>query len=152
MVTRRYTPCPARTRWFAKEKLSRNLAVLSACFLLWIPGAASSHDGTPHKPDSSATPSKPAPNKSHIHSHGGRGRAASIGATVYKHMCVFCHGPDGNGGGKAMAYLYPWPRDFRKGVFKHRTTPSGSLPLDRDIYETISRGIPEQPCLPGRAP
>jgi mono/diheme cytochrome c family protein len=67
---------------------------------------------------------------------------ASLGATVYKHMCIYCHGADGNGGGKAMAYLYPWPRDFRKGVFKHRSTPSGSLPLDTDIYRTISRGVP----------
>jgi hypothetical protein len=25
------------------------------------------------------------------------------GATIYKHMCVFCHGEDGNGGGKAIA-------------------------------------------------
>ncbi len=65
-----------------------------------------------------------------------------LGSTVYKHMCVFCHGDDGNGGGKAMAYLYPWPRDFRKGVFKYRTTPFGSLPSDKDIFRTISRGIP----------
>jgi len=66
----------------------------------------------------------------------------SLGATVYKHMCVYCHGKDGNGGGKATAYLYPWPRDFRKGVFKHRSTPTGSLPLDKDIYQTITRGVP----------
>ena len=65
-----------------------------------------------------------------------------LGETVYKHMCTFCHGADGNGGGKAMAYLYPWPRDFRKGVFKHHSTPSGSLPLDADIYRTIVRGVP----------
>ena len=65
----------------------------------------------------------------------------TVGATVYKHMCTFCHGEDGNGGGKAMAYLYPWPRDFRKGVFKHRSTPSGSLPLDSDIFRTITKGI-----------
>ena len=26
-----------------------------------------------------------------------------LGSTVYKHMCVYCHGQDGNGGGKAMA-------------------------------------------------
>lgn len=40
----------------------------------------------------------------------GHGKPSSkvIGATVYKHMCKFCHGEDGNGGGKAMAYLYPW--------------------------------------------
>ena len=66
----------------------------------------------------------------------------SKGETVYKHMCIYCHGADGNGGGKATAYLYPWPRDFRTGVFKHRSTPSGSLPLDKDIYRTIMRGVP----------
>jgi len=71
----------------------------------------------------------------------GRHSGKTIGATVYKHMCMFCHGEDGNGGGKAMAYLYPWPRDFRKGVFKHRSTPSGSLPLDSDVFRTISKGI-----------
>ncbi len=75
------------------------------------------------------------------HKEHGKGVSRTIGATVYKHMCVFCHGADGNGGGKAMAYLFPWPRDFRKGVFKHRSTPSGSLPLDSDIYRTIRKGI-----------
>ena len=75
--------------------------------------------------------------------HKGHGAQTSktVGATVYKHMCTFCHGEDGNGGGKAIDYLYPWPRDFRKGVFKHRSTPSGSLPLDSDIFKTISKGI-----------
>ena len=80
---------------------------------------------------------------SHSPSHANSGSdKKSLGATVYKHMCVFCHGEDGNGGGKATAYLYPWPRDFRKGVFKHRSTPTGSLPLDKDIYQTIARGVP----------
>jgi mono/diheme cytochrome c family protein len=64
------------------------------------------------------------------------------GGAIYKHMCVYCHGVDGNGGGKATAYLYPWPRDFRNGVFKYRSTPSGSLPLDKDLYRTIAKGIP----------
>ena len=89
---------------------------------------------------------------SHVKHEGDSGESVNLpqsqndllrlGTTVYKHMCVFCHGEDGNGGGKAMAYLYPWPRDFRKGVFKYRTTPFGSLPQDKDIYRTISRGIP----------
>ncbi len=64
------------------------------------------------------------------------------GGTIYKHMCIYCHGADGNGGGKATAYLYPWPRDFRNGIFKYRSTPSGSLPLDDDIYRTIAKGVP----------
>jgi mono/diheme cytochrome c family protein len=76
------------------------------------------------------------------HADHSKMSSLSKGATVYKHMCIYCHGIDGNGGGKATAYLYPWPRDFRKGVFKHRTTPSGTLPLDKDIYRTIMRGVP----------
>jgi cytochrome c len=66
----------------------------------------------------------------------------TAGAAIYKHMCVFCHGEDGNGGGNATAYLYPWPRDFRKGIFKYHTTPVGTIPLDSDIFRTIARGIP----------
>lgn len=73
---------------------------------------------------------------------GKRKDLLRLGATVYKHMCVYCHGDDGDGGGKATAYLYPWPRDFRQGVFKYRTTPFGSIPRDEDIYRVISRGVP----------
>jgi len=64
------------------------------------------------------------------------------GKAIYLHMCVFCHGKDGNGGGAAMEFLYPWPRDFRKGIFKFRSTPTGKLPRDADLYRTIIRGIP----------
>ena len=41
-----------------------------------------------------------------------------------------------------MEYLYPWPRDFRKGIFKFRSTPTGTLPRDEDLYRTIIRGVP----------
>tara|TARA_B100000686_G_scaffold355052_1_gene469440 strand:+ start:55 stop:1803 length:1749 start_codon:yes stop_codon:yes gene_type:complete len=64
------------------------------------------------------------------------------GKAIYSHMCVFCHGENGNGGGPAMEFLYPWPRDFRNGIFKFRSTPTGSLPRDEDIYRTIIRGVP----------
>ncbi len=64
------------------------------------------------------------------------------GNAIYQHMCVFCHGSDGNGGGPAMGFLYPWPRDFRTGIFKFRSTPTGTLPRDEDIYRTIVNGIP----------
>ena len=64
------------------------------------------------------------------------------GRNIYLHMCVFCHGKDGNGGGNATEYLYPWPRDFRAGIFKFRTTPSGTLPRDEDLYRTIVKGVP----------
>jgi cytochrome c oxidase cbb3-type subunit 2 len=33
------------------------------------------------------------------------------------------------------------PRDFRRGLFKFRSTPSGSLPTDGDLMRTITEGI-----------
>ncbi len=70
------------------------------------------------------------------------GALLARGRNIYLHMCVFCHGKDGNGGGAAVEFLYPWPRDFRKGIFKFRSTPTGSLPRDEDLYRTIIEGVP----------
>jgi mono/diheme cytochrome c family protein len=54
---------------------------------------------------------------------------------------VGCHGEKGDGNGPAAAMLIVKPRDFTKGVFKFRTTPSGSLPTDADIERTLLHGI-----------
>ncbi|PIQ97288.1 MAG: nitrite oxidoreductase, gamma subunit (modular protein) [Nitrospinae bacterium CG11_big_fil_rev_8_21_14_0_20_56_8] len=112
------------------------------CTVLWngwgpLSPASAQDNAPPTAPIQSSVPETPP--DAEIHHSSAK---TTLGETVYKHMCVFCHGEDGNGGGKATAYLYPWPRDFRKGVFKYRTTPSGSLPLDADIYHVISRGVP----------
>jgi mono/diheme cytochrome c family protein len=66
---------------------------------------------------------------------------ANHGKALYQRYCVFCHGEYGDGTGESAPYLDPKPRDFTKAVFKCRSTPSGSLPLDNDLYETISRGV-----------
>jgi cytochrome c oxidase cbb3-type subunit 2 len=33
------------------------------------------------------------------------------------------------------------PRDFTSGVFKFRSTPTGTLPTDEDLYRTLTRGV-----------
>jgi mono/diheme cytochrome c family protein len=66
---------------------------------------------------------------------------AKHGKALYQRYCIFCHGTDGDGRGESAPYLNPKPRDFTKAVFKCRSTPSGSLPLDSDLYDTITRGI-----------
>src|SRR5437762_2415088 len=63
------------------------------------------------------------------------------GRTVYGQRCVGCHGADGDGNGAAATFLSPRPRDFTAAVFKFRSTPSGSLPTDGDLYRTITRGV-----------
>lgn len=63
------------------------------------------------------------------------------GRAVYARRCAGCHGPKGDGNGKAATFLSPRPRDFTAAVFKFRTTPSGTLPTDGDLYRTITRGV-----------
>src|SRR5215467_14643084 len=76
--------------------------------------------------------------ESHIGKLTGRDKP---GKALYERYCIFCHGPLGDGLGESARYLDPNPRDFTKAVFKCRSTPSGSLPLDSDLYNTISRGV-----------
>src|SRR5262245_32460910 len=62
------------------------------------------------------------------------------GKQVYDANCVQCHGPEGKGDGYGAPFLVPSPRDFTAGQFKFRTTSSGLLPTDEDLFRTISRG------------
>ncbi len=64
------------------------------------------------------------------------------GQAIYFKRCSFCHGLLGDGEGPAAKYLDPRPRDFTLGTFKFRTTQSGELPTDEDLFRTVSRGLP----------
>ena len=68
--------------------------------------------------------------------------ALERGEVVYARYCAFCHGDEGTGDGGAAAYLDPRPRDFTLGLFKFRSTQTGELPTDEDLFRTISRGVP----------
>ncbi len=63
------------------------------------------------------------------------------GKQVYAIYCAGCHGDQGDGQGPAAAMLITKPRNFTKGVFKFRSTPSGTLPTDDDLYKIIARGV-----------
>ena len=68
-------------------------------------------------------------------------RLKAEGAVVYTTYCAGCHGVNGDGQGPAAPMLIVKPRDFTKGVFKFRSTPSGTLPTDQDLYKIITRGV-----------
>jgi len=65
----------------------------------------------------------------------------ALGRDIYYARCIGCHGENGDGNGPAATFLSPRPRNFTRGVFKFRTTPSGSLPTDGDLYRTVTRGV-----------
>src|SRR5947207_11046543 len=72
--------------------------------------------------------------------------ARDLATSVYEHACAACHGKDGRGDGPAAfsigKYRAPRPRDFTRGRFALRSTPTGTLPTDDDLLRTVERGIP----------
>jgi DMSO reductase family type II enzyme heme b subunit len=67
---------------------------------------------------------------------------AAQGKAVYEKKCALCHGEKGDGQGPAAALLDPQPRDFTKGKYKIRTSPSGKPPTDADLFRIITDGMP----------
>lgn len=63
----------------------------------------------------------------------------------YRRYCVVCHGELGDGNGESAKWfeppMFPKPRDFTLAVFECRSTPTGTLPTDEDLYNTIARGL-----------
>jgi len=63
------------------------------------------------------------------------------GKEQFPRYCNGCHGVRGDGKGTLAPYLDPKPRDYTMGIFKCRSTPTGALPTDEDIYDTMTRGF-----------
>src|SRR6266851_7230228 len=78
------------------------------------------------------------PGQSHIGKYTGN---ASAGKQLYYRYCWGCHGFRGDGAGENGPYLNILPRNFVAATFKCRSTPTGTLPTDEDLYNTIERGV-----------
>jgi len=59
----------------------------------------------------------------------------------YRRYCVGCHGELGDGEGENAQWVDPKPRNFTLAQFKCRSTPTGTLPTDQDLFDTIGRGL-----------
>ena len=66
---------------------------------------------------------------------------ADAGKPLYFRYCWGCHGPHGDGNGENAQYLNPMPRNFAAATFKCRSTPTGTLPTDEDLFNAITRGL-----------
>jgi mono/diheme cytochrome c family protein len=74
------------------------------------------------------------------HVAGVTGESAP-GRELYFRYCWGCHGPHGDGDGENAPYVTPQPRNFVAAVFKCRSTPTGTLPTDEDLYNSLKRGF-----------
>jgi mono/diheme cytochrome c family protein len=61
---------------------------------------------------------------------------------LYRRHCAYCHGVSGDGQGPTAMVLNPYPRDFRPGVFKFKSTYSADCPTDGDLRSILEKGIP----------
>lgn len=67
--------------------------------------------------------------------------AAHTGHGLYLRYCYGCHGLQGDGKGENASFLDPRPRDFTEAKFICRSTPTGTLPVDSDLEQTLERGV-----------
>jgi mono/diheme cytochrome c family protein len=63
------------------------------------------------------------------------------GKLPYRRYCAGCHGDYGDANGENAVWLDPKPRDFTIATFKCRSTLTGTLPTDQDLFNTIGRGL-----------
>jgi len=75
---------------------------------------------------------------------GADGRPAGL----YRQHCAACHGVTGDGAGPTAAVQYPYPRDFRRGLYKYTSTDRGMRPFlgdgrqMGDLERIVRNGIP----------
>jgi len=66
---------------------------------------------------------------------------AAAGKEHYRRYCIGCHAKEGDGNGENALWIDPKPRDFIAATFKCRSTPTGTLPTDADLFHAITRGF-----------
>src|SRR5258708_4333729 len=85
--------------------------------------------------------------ESHVGKYTGH---ADAGKQLYYRYCWGCHSFRGDGNGENWLptgsfaygpYLNIQPRNFVAATFKCRSTPTGTLPTDQDLYNTLVRGV-----------
>jgi mono/diheme cytochrome c family protein len=76
------------------------------------------------------------------------GAAIAEGRGLFRMLCSTCHGVTGNGRGKDASAQMPYPRDYRMGIFKFKSTPRGSKPTRNNLSRLIRNGIAGTNMLP----
>jgi mono/diheme cytochrome c family protein len=112
------------------RKIAKLFANAALALLLPATLAAQSDQGPAAKPNPHM--------EAHIGSVTGHSEA---GAALYYRFCWGCHGARGDGNGENAAWINPLPRNFVAAVFKCRSTVTGFLPTDQDLYESLYRGF-----------
>ncbi len=60
---------------------------------------------------------------------------------LFRQQCATCHGETGQGRGVVAASQNPYPRDFRKGLYKYKTTSRNGKPTKADLQRVLVHGL-----------
>jgi len=60
---------------------------------------------------------------------------------LYRLHCAHCHGTTGDGMGPTAMLLNPYPRDYRQGKFKFKSTERAAKPTDHDLEQVLLEGV-----------
>jgi len=60
---------------------------------------------------------------------------------LFRLHCVHCHGITGDGMGPTAFFLKPYPRDYRQGMYKFKSTTSNNPPTHDDLVRTLTEGV-----------
>jgi mono/diheme cytochrome c family protein len=63
------------------------------------------------------------------------------GGKLFRYHCLKCHNITGDGRGPAAHSMYPFPRDYRRGLFKFVTSGEGGKPRRADLVRTLTDGV-----------
>jgi len=97
-------------------------------------------EGAPFTPDAEGRPGALLAN--HVQTADGPKKLDHAGGYgLYRRHCLHCHGVSGAGDGPTAPFVFPPPRDFRRGLFKFTSTPNGARPDRDDLRRTIRDGL-----------
>jgi mono/diheme cytochrome c family protein len=69
-------------------------------------------------------------------------KTLEAGSRLYRRHCLHCHGLAGDGRGPTGPWVSPPPRDYRRGVYKFRSTSiAGDKPTRGDLHRTLHNGL-----------
>lgn len=60
---------------------------------------------------------------------------------LYRQHCAHCHGVTGDGAGPTALFLNPYPRDYRRGLFKFKSTERAARPTTADLKRVLLDGV-----------
>jgi mono/diheme cytochrome c family protein len=86
-------------------------------------------------------PAAPAVDATEATSLGLTTERLAEGSRLFRRHCLQCHGLTGDGRGPTGQWIYPHPRDFRRGAFKFVTTGDGGKPRTSDLARTVKDGL-----------